>query len=262
MNNYNNPRRRRRRKLTRKQRILRKIHRNLPLIALLLLVIILAFYGWIIIKIMKSLNNEPKEMLVFHTADEMNDFSMSTELYDLMQCETAKEEKAIECTQTIAVSESVFKALSAESVQLVTQSTKGFPEYADEELLLAKIIEIESGKTREDRIYVGSVIINRARTNYRDFRSVDTISEVLHQKKPVQQYATVTIEKIESCIPTSESLEVAQGLIDGSIECLDESVLFQLTYKESWVEGELEDVILEGAVQYYGRPLDFEQGCQ
>lgn len=145
-------------------------------------------------------------------------------------------------------------------------SELAFPAQAHETYLLAQIIECEAGQTVQDKIYVGSVVLNRTRTNYKDFRKVTSVREVLYHhfgRRDLQQYATKTVRKIESGIKPSEaSLEVAEGLISGEISCLEESILFQDICKQKWMYGKLQDVSLEGACQYYGKPLDFVKGCQ
>lgn len=138
-------------------------------------------------------------------------------------------------------------------------TNRGFPEYADEVDWLSMVLFYEVGNsTREDMIYTGSVVINRARTQYSFFKKYNTIYAVLHQSG---QYST--IEKIDASMnkgekASQECIEVAQGLIDGSIRCLEECVLFQLLHKpKSSLGKNLIDAILPGAHEYYGVPKDF-----
>lgn len=133
-----------------------------------------------------------------------------------------------------------------------------FASVAGEEMLLAQIIQQEAGYGRADKIYVGSVILNRVRTNYRDFRSLHSISAVLHQPG---QYDSRTLERINRSV-SAESLEVAHGLITGEITCLEEKILFQTTTWQSWMAGHVQGVSLSGAEQFYGYPTDFEEKCQ
>lgn len=131
-----------------------------------------------------------------------------------------------------------------------------FSEFSGEVYLLGQLITCESGSTREDMIAVGSVVLNRARTNYRDFRNVSTIREVIYQGNG-RQYST--LGRIKAGVkPSQEALEVAEGLISGEIECLEERILFQNNSKftGSWAE-KLEYVDLPGVCQYYATPKDF-----
>lgn len=131
-----------------------------------------------------------------------------------------------------------------------------FAHVADEEFLLAQMLQHECGDNREDQICAGSVILNRVRTNYRDFRNVNTIAEVLYQPG---QYYSGTKDYIE---PGENAKEVAHGLLTGEIPCYEEKTLFQTTTWESWMNGVLGDSNLPGANQCYAYPLDFEEGCR
>lgn len=130
---------------------------------------------------------------------------------------------------------------------------------AHEELLLAKIIQLECGNVLEDQICAGSVVLNRVRTTYKDFRNVNTISEVLQQPG---QYGYRTRVTIMNCKPGENAKKVAHGLISGEIPCYEEKILFQTTYWESWMNGKLGRVHLPGENQCYAYPLDYEQKCQ
>ena len=146
------------------------------------------------------------------------------------------------------------------TIQVEAAEVTGFPEYSDETYLLAQIVYCEAGaQGKAEMSYVGSVVINRARTDYHDFRAVDTIREVLYQGygTPAQQYAEETIDKIEDGIePSEDAIEVASGLIDGTIDCLDEEILFQMEdYMPTW-DG-IEEVYIPGATELYARPTDF-----
>ena len=146
------------------------------------------------------------------------------------------------------------------TIQVEAAEVTGFPEYSDETYLLAQIVYCEAGgQGSSEMSYVGSVVINRARTDYHDFRAVDTIREDLYQGygTSAQQYAEETIDKIEDGIePSDDAIEVASGLIDGTIDCLDEEILFQM---EDWMptwDG-IEEVYIPGATELYARPTDF-----
>lgn len=146
------------------------------------------------------------------------------------------------------------------TIQVEAAEVTGFPEYSDETYLLAQIVYCEAGgQGSSEMSYVGSVVINRARTDYYDFQSVDTIHEVLYQGAgtSAQQYAEETIDKIEDGIePSEDAIEVASGLINGTIDCLDEEILFQM---EDWMptwDG-IEEVYIPGATELYARPTDF-----
>ena len=182
--------------------------------------------------------------------------------------------KKAECSSSAGISKEIFDMLAtisknetetvkaSQEEEEVDLEIKGFPEYADEVYLLAQIIECEAGKTYEDRVYTGSVVINRARTNYDDFASVHTIKQVLYQGYyggGSQQYETTTIKKVESGVqPSEDSLKVAEGLIAGEINCLEERVLFQTTHKPTSALGNnLIDCNLSNSCQYFGSPKDF-----
>ncbi len=143
----------------------------------------------------------------------------------------------------------------------ITPVIKGFPQYASQVGVLAIMIECEAGETAEDkisdRIYVGSVIINRAETNHPDFCNVHSIYEVLYQK---YQYHSNTKRAVESGKEASpESWYVAQGLIDGTIPCLEECVLYQMDENPgagTWGE-DLIYAKLPGARQYFAIPRDY-----
>lgn len=161
---------------------------------------------------------------------------------------------------TSTTSSSTPSATFTIQVEAAEVETKGFPEYSDETYLLAQIVYCEAGgQGKAEMSYVGSVVINRARTDYYDFRNVDTIREVLYQGygTSAQQYAEETINKIEDGIePSEDATEVAEGLIDGTIDCLDEEILFQM---EDWMptwDG-IEEVYIPGATELYARPTDF-----
>lgn len=149
------------------------------------------------------------------------------------------------------------EARAAEEARKQAQMQR-FASVAGEEMLLAQIIQQEAGNSRADKIYVGSVILNRVRTNYRDFRSLHSISAVLHQPG---QYDSRTLERINRSV-SEESLEVAHGLITGEIACLEEKILFQTTTWQGWMAGNVQGVSLPGAEQFYGYPIDFEEKCQ
>ncbi len=135
-----------------------------------------------------------------------------------------------------------------------------YTKYQESEYLLAQILECEAGgEGKREMFYVGSVVLNRARTDYWEFEEVYTIIEVLYQfygNKRRQQYDDRTIGKIESgIVPSDSALEVAKGLLDGSLECLPEYVLFQTLEELNGLK--VEEVYLPGAVHHYYKPIDF-----
>lgn len=137
---------------------------------------------------------------------------------------------------------------------------KQFEPLLAEEFFFAQIIEIEAMKSWEDRVYVGSVILNRVRTTYEDFRNVNNIWEVFYQEG--KQYNDDSKKMMKEGIePSPEALEVAHGLLTGEILCLEEKILFQTSTKKDWMWGRLGDANLPGVHQYYGYPLDFEERC-
>lgn len=171
--------------------------------------------------------------------------------------ETAKaiaKAKAEEEARARAEAEAKAAAEAAERARQEAQRAE-FAHVAHEEFLLAQIIQHESGNHLEDQICSGSVVLNRVRTRYIDFRYVNTIAEVLYQPG---QYYSGTKKYIE---PGENALYVAHGLLSGEIPCYDEKILFQTTYWESWMYGELGRADLPGARQCYAYPLDYEEGC-
>lgn len=153
-----------------------------------------------------------------------------------------------------AEAEAKAAAEAAEKARQEAQRAE-FAHIAHEEFLLAQILQHECGDNLEDQICAGSVVLNRVRTNYIDFRYVNTIAEVLYQPG---QYYSGTKKYIE---PGENALNVAHGLLSGEIPCYDEKILFQTTYWESWMNGELGYAELPGARQCYAYPLDYEEGC-
>lgn len=135
-----------------------------------------------------------------------------------------------------------------------------FLQYKDSEYLLAQILHCETGGENSlEMCYVGSVVLNRIRTDYHDFANINTVEEVLYQGygTPLQQYANETIQKVEGGIlPSEKALQVAHGLIYGTIECLPECILFQTAFvPEGW---NTEVVDLPGnEIHVYSKPKDF-----
>jgi len=134
-------------------------------------------------------------------------------------------------------------------------------QYRPEARRLAQIMFCEAGADeRYDMIYVGSTVLNRARTSYGTFADVNTIYEVLMQEG---QYADPTVWKteVEDVEPPESCYEVAEGLLNGTISILYEGVLFQvlepltLAELESWG---VHEVYLKDAVHHYYVPNDFE----
>ena len=134
---------------------------------------------------------------------------------------------------------------------------QGFPQYRGEEYLLAQIIYCEAGGESEMEMWVtGSVVLNRARTDYPQFAAVDTIIDVLYQGDGTsnQQYSRITINKIESgIVPSGTAQEIARNLISGKLKCVDEDVLYQTHVYPTWGV-EVRDF---GLKQFYASPRDF-----
>lgn len=127
-----------------------------------------------------------------------------------------------------------------------------YPHLIGEVDLLAQIIECEAGKGYAEHFWSGSVVINRIDAEDGEFANVNTIKEVLEQRG---QYDSKTKEEIRNGIEPSEmSLEIARGLIFGTIEIPDKTILFQMQYEPtgSWAQN-LERVNLPGTYQYYAR---------
>lgn len=128
-----------------------------------------------------------------------------------------------------------------------------------EEELLGKIIEAEAAKSPEDRRRTGSVVLNRVRTTFIDFRDVHTIHEVLYQDR---QYHDDTKKAIEEGLEASpEAKEVAHGLLTGNIPCLKERILFQSSTEKDWMAGHVKRSDLPDQEQFYGEPIHFKEGC-
>lgn len=136
-----------------------------------------------------------------------------------------------------------------------------FPQFAEEEYLLAQIIYCEAGGcSTEEMGFTGSVVINRALTEYCDFASVDTIEEVLYQGYGTsrQQYDGWTISQIESGIqPSEEAISVAKGLIEGTIEKQPEHVLFQFASSLTPWSGIVVLEMPSPTQNIFSRPKDF-----
>ena len=134
---------------------------------------------------------------------------------------------------------------------------KGFPEFADEEYLLAQIIYCEAGSEGADEMrWVGSVLINRARTTYAYFEAYKTIIDVLYQKNG-KEYSPITIRKVENgIVPSEEALAVAKGLIDGTLYCEPIYTLYQCSTNPTWDVEVLR--VSEGGI-CYAMPSDYFQ---
>lgn len=150
--------------------------------------------------------------------------------------ETTVEETTVQETTTV-VETTVQQETTAEETIAVVEITNEEPSsvggplgsYTEDEVyLLAQILFCEvGGQNTTEMSYCGSVIINRARSNNRDFANVSSIREVLYQPG---QYGIYTLSKIERGIqPTQENLDVARGLLNGTIECLPEDILYQVS---------------------------------
>lgn len=137
-----------------------------------------------------------------------------------------------------------------------------FSYLANEKELLAKIIYQEGRGGGEKEMYcVACVILNRTRTNYRDYsgkHQVSTIHDVLYQDDIGEQYGKATKALIENwhCSEPevyATALEIATALIDGEVPVLPEYVLYQTGHH-------LPNTVLVdlgGTVEYYARPKDF-----
>lgn len=133
-----------------------------------------------------------------------------------------------------------------------------FAEVTGEETLLAKVIELEAGNsTKTDMIGVGSVVLNRLRSTYSNFRYHHTIADVVYSPG---QYGC--LDGIPSCEPSETAKDVAHGLLYGQIPIWPEKVLYQTTYRQSWMDGLVGTYEVANVSEYYGYPLDFEEGCK
>lgn len=158
------------------------------------------------------------------------------------------------CTTTVSGGEQEW------AIMADPEPVRGFPQYAGEVSTLAIAIECEAGKTAElsDRIYTGSVIINRAEApaDNEDFGNVHNLWEVIHQRG---QYYSATVRAVNQGKHASpEAWYVAQGLIDGTIPCLESSILYQMDEQPGGRFGaSLVYVQLPNSCQYYAIPRNF-----
>lgn len=130
---------------------------------------------------------------------------------------------------------------------------------------LALLGEAEADPNDEVALFrVMSVFLNRVRTVYDDFLSVNTVKEVLYQViDGERQYAPETIRYIESGRePSEKSLRIAEGLINGTIEILPEEVLYQTREEQAWMAGKVKSAGLENPDQFYGIPIDYYEKCR
>lgn len=133
-----------------------------------------------------------------------------------------------------------------------------FSQFLYEEDLLAIVLDLEAGSsTPKDMTGVGSVILNRLRTKYQNFRYLHSIHDVVYSPG---QYGC--IEKIPGHKPRETAKRIAHGLLTGEIECWPEYVLYQTTYRQSWMDGKVRTYEVSGVKEYYGIPVDFEEGCK
>ncbi len=129
----------------------------------------------------------------------------------------------------------------------------------DEVDFFGKLIQIEASGSYEDCRRVGSVTLNRVRTNYIDFRDVHTIREVFYQGT---QYSDESKQRMEKGVEVEpEVMAVANGLLKGEIPCLEEKILFQSRKRNSWMDENIIDANLPNSEQYYAYPDDFEEKC-
>jgi hypothetical protein len=122
--------------------------------------------------------------------------------------EDIQEETTEAGVQSILDSEEISN--EEESTDVILEEYKDVDEY-----LLAQLLYCEAGgaNSRNELLYVGKVALNRMTTDYHDFKSVNTLEEVINQKG---QYASATKEKIAAGVePTPECLEAAHALLTG-----------------------------------------------
>ena len=126
------------------------------------------------------------------------------------------------------------------------------PEYSPEDAyLLAQMIYCEAGGCdREEMARVGTVILNRVKTDFSDFTNCNTIYEVLIQEN---QYPE-TFNKIQNgIVPSEDAIEVSNGLISGEIDSgLSEDVLWQTGFEPNFKAR----VIYKNQWHYYSVPKE------
>lgn len=90
---------------------------------------------------------------------------------------------------------------------LLPVTTAGAASYTDEEILLARVIQMEGGTDTELREAIASVVINRLNNPaWND----DTISEVIYHKN---QFSVVNSSKFKTLEPKEANLTVARRII-------------------------------------------------
>lgn len=209
----------------------------------------------------ETVSIEPIEkMIVFQSPEFMNSMEEETTVDN----STTATQEVVSVEETTTTVESTEETTTIQETIAVVENTEEteYSEYGPigayteyDVYLLAQILYCEvGGENTTEMSYCGSVIINRARSNVSDFVNVHTIWEVLYQPG---QYGRYTLSKIEGGIePTQANIDVARGLLNGTIECLPADILYQVTagYDPG---GNTEQVFLPGAVsESYFRSLD------
>lgn len=106
--------------------------------------------------------------------------------------------------------------------------------YSDSELyLLAQVLYAEAGGCgKEEMARVGQVVLNRINTDYWEFADNDSVIEVISKDNEYPE----TLSRIRNGLePSRDSLQVAEGLLNGEIDSgLSEDVYWQTGFEPSW----------------------------
>lgn len=106
--------------------------------------------------------------------------------------------------------------------------------YSDSEMyLLAQVLYAEAGGCdKEEMARVGQVVLNRINTDYWEFADNDSVIEVISKDNEYPE----TLSRIRNGLePSEDSLEVAEGLLEGTIDSgLSEDVYWQTGFEPSW----------------------------
>lgn len=123
--------------------------------------------------------------------------------------------------------------------------------YTDDEILLAKVIQLEAGTELVPCLAAGSAIVNRL-DNY-DRWGYDTLSEVVYAKS---QYSVVNLSKFKTLSPNKNCLAVARCLLTYGSQ-LPEGVEFFRSYdvygKSAWRNFKLYKVYGDNTYYFYNQ---------
>lgn len=137
-------------------------------------------------------------------------------------------------TTTKVVEETTKKEVVSVKVTAPKVRTKSASQFSDEEIyLFAQILYCEAGgASKNEMARVGQVVLNRMYTDYWEFEDVNTFYEVLTQNG---QYPETWAKIRNGIVPSDDAIEVAEGLLDGTIDSgLSENVFWQTGFIPDW----------------------------